>query len=652
MEISAEGPGGSDILTDTGEGQPVLAEQRNDEFVDDILSASAEDGLQISDAGTELFAENTVNAEKFIKYEDKVAQDECSNDLGQTLKICNDTEGHKNEFKETVNSNRGETAAASEALDEMSEESVEIYYLESSTGKGDNIENNEMTDKTECVDEKTLPGEMIDTLIEDISDTKHLGKYCAEETNQKAEGFKEDEENYGMAAVESLNEDSYEHKAAEGMLMEMNDCQSIKNKDDFFEDFKEASLVNDNENGLSSEATQLDQHHEAFEEEESDYFSVASPKYGSSESLGNGRLETPSTHALIEGSSISMNQEGLRISTNDETVECTSNDGGWTPFQSEAAMSEIEDSLERRELPSETDHTEDDYVTADERSEIGFDGYNVPVYDDDVFREIKSRDGEIVDKFSNLDVDEKSEAATLSDQQGYETQDYLTADDNSEFGESRENLSNIDRDGVLCVESGNTIRNSPKSVSEEYLDPAGKPSERNTDVEDYVTADEMAIEEDDDDRRTVVGSDKEDDLASKDKLEEGNGNASRESQPIATEETNEEASYVEARFSIVDENSIVDKNSIVDRNSKVDENSIVDENNIVDENRIVDRKSKVDENSIVDKNSIVDENSIVDRNSKVDENSKEEEVRENSHDIISPKDDMIPNEENPCEKVG
>ena len=214
-----------------------------------------------------------------------------------------------------------------------------------------------------------------------------------------------------------------------------------------------------------------------FDEEESEYHSVASHRYSSFESLDDARDKTnnPAGKGSILGNGVEI-------------------EAGTRPI-----------------LGSETDRTEDDYITCDEQSTIGADGHGDEDNDDNNElqsyldeHEIPVTDG-IVNQFRGRNVS-SSGFDDYDDCEGYETQEYLTADDQSEFGGTAESIRCIEGED----ESHITQKKKTDLVAASTEDLVQLDEEGAVDVmtegEEYATADEM-IKGDEDERSTIVASD-------------------------------------------------------------------------------------------------------------------------------------------------
>ena len=231
---------------------------------------------------------------------------------------------------------------------------------------------------------------------------------------------------------------------------------------------------------IADEAKNLDStQKDYFDEEESEYLSVTSNRYSSFESLDDARDKKKNTagKGFILGNSVEM-------------------EAGTRPI-----------------LGSETDRTEDDYVTCDEHSTVGADGHGDDDDNDDD-SELQSFPNEHEIFVADSPMNESrggnmpsSGYDDYDDYEGYETQDYLTADEQSEFDGTPEN--------IRCIEGGGGENLITKKKQTDLVDVSTDDlvqleEEGALDVmtegEEYATADEM-IKGDEDERSTIVGSD-------------------------------------------------------------------------------------------------------------------------------------------------
>ena len=294
--------------------------------------------------------------------------------------------------------------------------------------------------------------------IDDIPDSEENESFGNREFCKKAK------EKVSEVRYEEINDNIAEFKRRRNS----SSCDGNFKKSSFDNDL---DIANDSTNFVPTVKDDID-------EEESEYLSVASHRYSSVESLDDPfskQTNRPGKDLLL-GSEIDM-------------------DGGAKSIHG-----------------SEADRTDDDYLTCDEHSTVGLDGQTCDDHDDDDEQQICLNNHEVVvtgsfvndnrrhRSFEGYDDDD-------DDYEGYETLDYLTADEQSEFDGGANNITYIEEErNVLETRMKQTDSND--SSVESLVNVKEGSTSQATDGEEYATADEDR-KEDEDDRSTVVGSDDE-----------------------------------------------------------------------------------------------------------------------------------------------
>ena len=247
------------------------------------------------------------------------------------------------------------------------------------------------------------------------------------------------------------------------------DC-ATRQADSPFNDSPSSPIADSNDR-----SRHLDQH---FDEDESDYLSVASQRYSSVESLDDGAMKKHSYSGNDFGRS------GSRIE-------------GKRGFG----------------IESETDRTDDDYTTCDDRSVVGVNGKAADDdYDDDneMFDSFRSGAGDNVLRGFRMEG-RRSNSPCGTDyydnNDGYETQEYITADEQSDIDGASERLRSTGEEDRY-VDGGEQPVALQYTSADDLAGIEARASELTNDAEEYATADE-AVREEEEDRDTVVGSDEE-----------------------------------------------------------------------------------------------------------------------------------------------